>query len=124
MGTQFSSAYCSHCDDQVKIERQTPNHILHLILSIVTGGLWVIAWVIIASDKKPWRCSRCGKSLGGGSNGWGVIGSALSKGPQKEGPAPYRCPFCREEVRPDATLCKHCGNKFGDEKWPVQDMPA
>ncbi len=26
-----------------------------------------------------------------------------------------QCPFCREEVRADAVLCKHCRSKLGDE---------
>ena len=38
-------------EDKAKI-----NHILHLILSIVTGGIWLIVWALIgmsASSYKP-----------------------------------------------------------------------
>lgn len=29
-------------------QKKNTNHILHLILSILTGGLWVIVWIIVA----------------------------------------------------------------------------
>jgi hypothetical protein len=28
------------------------NHILHLLLSIFTGGLWLIVWLIVANGNK------------------------------------------------------------------------
>jgi len=28
------------------------NHILHLVLSIVTGGLWLVVWVMLGLTKK------------------------------------------------------------------------
>jgi len=31
-------------------QKKTTNHILHLILSVLTGGLWVIVWVIVAAS--------------------------------------------------------------------------
>lgn len=34
----------------VKVKR--PNHILHLVLSILTLGLWLLVWLIIALRKK------------------------------------------------------------------------
>jgi len=81
MGTEQASAYCKNCNKQVLVTRNTPNHILHLLLSLVTCGLWLLVWWSMSSEKKPWRCSQCGLSLGGGSNGWGVIGSLFSKKP-------------------------------------------
>lgn len=32
-----------------------PNHILHLILTLVTFGLWAIVWVIVAASSKETR---------------------------------------------------------------------
>lgn len=26
------------------------NHVLHLILSLLTGGLWIIIWIIVSSN--------------------------------------------------------------------------
>jgi hypothetical protein len=31
-------------------QKKNTSHILHLILSIITGGLWIIAWLIVASN--------------------------------------------------------------------------
>ncbi|MGO4323782.1 hypothetical protein [Pseudomonas sp. KB_12] len=31
-------------------QKKNTNHILHLILSLVTGGLWIIVWIIVASS--------------------------------------------------------------------------
>lgn len=30
-------------------QKKTTNHILHLILTVLTGGLWTIVWIIVAS---------------------------------------------------------------------------
>lgn len=38
-----------------------PNHLLHLILTILTAGLWGIVWLIlIISSMGNYRCTRCG----------------------------------------------------------------
>ncbi len=37
---------------------QTPNHVLHGLLSVVTAGLWLIVWLVIAANggkKKTWK---------------------------------------------------------------------
>ena len=57
---KYSSGYCLHCKKQVKIERQTPNHILHLLLSIITGGFWLIVWIILCCFSGQYRCPICG----------------------------------------------------------------
>jgi len=33
--------------EEIIISESKTNHILHLILSIITGGLWLIVWIII-----------------------------------------------------------------------------
>jgi hypothetical protein len=37
------------------------SHILHLLLTIVTGGLWLIVWLLVSAKKKDWRCPLCGQ---------------------------------------------------------------
>lgn len=37
-----------------------PSHILHLLLTLVTGGLWAIVWIFACMGKKDWRCPTCG----------------------------------------------------------------
>ena len=38
-----------------------PNHLLHLVLSILTGGLWLIIWLILTlKSAGNYRCTQCG----------------------------------------------------------------
>lgn len=60
MGIQFKGGYCNNCDASRKVERKTANHILHLILTILTAGFWLIIWVLVAIRIGGWRCSSCG----------------------------------------------------------------
>ena len=34
-----------------ELDNNKINHILHLVLSIVTGGLWLIVWALIGMSK-------------------------------------------------------------------------
>lgn len=60
--TEFREAkgYCETCKQQVLIRSRGTNHLLHLILTLLTGGLWLIVWVICAIPPKKWCCSQCG----------------------------------------------------------------
>ena len=42
------------------IRRPGTNHILHLILTLVTFGMWLVVWVLISIKIGGWRCSQCG----------------------------------------------------------------
>lgn len=68
MALQYSSGYCNFCDKTVKTERPGTNHILHLLLSIVTAGLWLIVWILTSVKFGGWRCSACGKMISGASS--------------------------------------------------------
>lgn len=59
---KIKQAHCSACNAPRKVERQTPNHILHLLLSVLTGGLWLVVWIALALIPRPWRCATCGSS--------------------------------------------------------------
>jgi DNA-directed RNA polymerase subunit RPC12/RpoP len=83
MSKEQASAYCDRCEKQVLIERPGgANHIFHLLMTILTCGIWILVWMNQATESPSWRCSECGKNLGWGSNGWGLIGSALTKKPE------------------------------------------
>jgi hypothetical protein len=46
----------------------TPNHVLHLVLSIVTFGIWLLAWLLVvlrgARSVESWSASTRTRSSG------------------------------------------------------------
>ena len=65
MPTQEESKYCDRCKQNVLVRKPATNHILHLILSLITVGFWIPIWILVgisvASTK--WRCTHCGKTI-------------------------------------------------------------
>lgn len=61
MGKRFARRYCYNCQSMVKAEWSGCNHILHLLLSMVTFGFWIIIWCLVASSN-GYKCSQCGSS--------------------------------------------------------------
>jgi hypothetical protein len=57
---QIDQRYCIDCDKRVRVTRTGPNHLLHLILTVFTGGLWVFVWVFTGLKGSPYRCDICG----------------------------------------------------------------
>lgn len=55
------TGYCKYCQQQVRITRTTPNHLLHLALTLLTGGLWFIVWLFDTNG--AWRCIYCGNKV-------------------------------------------------------------
>ena len=43
----------------VRATSPAPNHLLHLILTLITLGVWVIFW-FFRSVSNDWRCVKCG----------------------------------------------------------------
>ena len=58
-----ASDFCDHCGRQVLVRKETPNHVLHLLLSLFCCGGWWIVWLILilASMSNDWYCTRCGR---------------------------------------------------------------
>lgn len=63
MAFQESSKWCRSCKKQVLVRRPGTNHLLHLILSVVTAGVWVIIWLLSCVRFGGWRCSQCGRKI-------------------------------------------------------------
>lgn len=64
MGQHASGRYCKYCNTHVMAVANTPNHILHLLLTVCSGGLWIPIWVIvILASAGNYRCSQCGNRL-------------------------------------------------------------
>ncbi|MBR1944956.1 MAG: zinc ribbon domain-containing protein [Alphaproteobacteria bacterium] len=90
----IGSAYCDHCKKQVLAKKKGCNHIIHAILSILTGGIWLIIWLLCAITWDDWYCSQCGEHVKLGS-----------KGPE------YRCPKCGALISSESSFCSNCGQK-------------
>ena len=52
---------CDHCGTKELFYRSRVNHPLHIALSILTGGLWLISYIalMVGQPFQPWICSAC-----------------------------------------------------------------
>lgn len=62
MGHRGVQRYCPTCERPVLAHQQRPNHVLHLILTLITGGLWLIVWIVLSLGQSRPRCTFCGSS--------------------------------------------------------------
>lgn len=62
MAEQKSGGFCQQCNGQRVVFRKGTNHILHLLLSVFTLGLWLIVWIGVTVKFGGWRCSVCGSA--------------------------------------------------------------
>lgn len=68
MATEYIGGYCETCQAQRKFERKSPNHILHLLITVILGAItlgigaviWIIVWILLSIQFKGWICSTCG----------------------------------------------------------------
>ncbi len=62
MGTEEWQTFCPTCKENVLGRRETPNHLLHFLITVLTCGLWVFVWGFIGltAGSRPFRCTVCG----------------------------------------------------------------
>ena len=68
MSIEYHTGYCKSCDADRKLERKTPNHILHFLITVVLGiftygigsAVWIVIWFLISTKFTYWRCHVCG----------------------------------------------------------------
>lgn len=60
MADEKKGGYCQACNKNVVVFRKGTNHILHLLLTLVTMGLWLIVWFGSSVKFGGWRCTECG----------------------------------------------------------------
>lgn len=60
MAHQETSKHCKRCARHVLARRPGPAHVLHLVLSVITGGLWLPVWLLSCLRFGGWRCGACG----------------------------------------------------------------
>jgi len=55
-----TTKWCPICRRQTLWARRRPNHVLHLLLTLTTCGLWLIIWFLLSIRFGGWRCQTCG----------------------------------------------------------------
>lgn len=51
--------YCKLCRADGPATRSHVSHLLHLVISILTFGLWIPIWILV-SLSATWNCTTCG----------------------------------------------------------------
>lgn len=66
MSVKQGSAWCATCRRQTLHEKPKINNTLHLILTVLTLGIWLLVWagLGLASASKRLRCTVCGSKQG------------------------------------------------------------
>jgi len=62
MTTKIGSMWCSVCKQQTASSQQTANHLLHLVLTLLTFGSWMFVWIFLVFSPGPKRCNACGST--------------------------------------------------------------
>ncbi len=60
MAQQVKQFQCPTCGGPRPFNRQTCNHILHLLITLFLLGMWLPVWILMAFSPGPWTCSTCG----------------------------------------------------------------
>jgi hypothetical protein len=63
--TCHTRAFCSDCKADRLFEKEGTSNLLHLVLSIMTYGTWLVVWLLCGALNafKPFRCTVCGKAI-------------------------------------------------------------
>jgi hypothetical protein len=64
LSQQETTKFCANCNKTVLAVRPGTSRLRHLGLTVVTFGLWSIAWVIDSFRRPGWRCSLCDRQVG------------------------------------------------------------
>ena len=55
---------CPRCQKHMMFIRtvETPNHLVHALVTLFLCGLWIPVWIFAAMAAKTseWRCTQCG----------------------------------------------------------------
>ena len=55
---------CARCGVQTMHVQEKPNHVLHLLLSVFTIGIWLPVWALVGFLGERPRCAVCGRKAG------------------------------------------------------------
>lgn len=51
--------FCPQCNAYTRADGDSLSHLLHFVLTLFTGGLWLPVWVLLAMTRS-YHCSDCG----------------------------------------------------------------
>lgn len=88
--------YCRDCEKDTRHEKNI-NHILHLLLTLLTCGLWGVIWIFIAVTE-GFHCDQCGRL----NSKTELLVSKVNWGSSK------KCQFCGA-MEMQANTCMACG---------------
>lgn len=59
------SAHCPSCNERRLAKKKAPRHGLHIVMTLLTGGVWVIvaAYTYLLKGIQLWRCQVCGSEV-------------------------------------------------------------
>lgn len=62
MSTKIRSRFCRVCERQTAFVKEGHNSVFHLLMTVLTAGVWLIVWVLVgaSSSAGAYRCSQCG----------------------------------------------------------------
>ncbi len=56
---------CRKCKKPTLHVGPSTSHVLHLLLTIVTAGVWLVIWLLVGvSNSSQGACSECGRRRG------------------------------------------------------------
>lgn len=65
MPQETTAAYCHHCRTQTAHVANTPNHLVHALITLFLCGIWLPVWAVICLLPTHWNCTRCGSKWDG-----------------------------------------------------------
>ena len=61
---QETTKFCPQCNKHVRAVRPGTSRLRQLGLTILTLGIWSIAWLVDSYRRPGWRCSECDRQVG------------------------------------------------------------
>lgn len=60
MSNETTGGFCRDCNKNTLFTRAGTSHVLHLIMTIITVGVWLIFWIGSCIKFGGWSCTQCG----------------------------------------------------------------
>lgn len=63
--TEIAMQRCKQCRKMTSHYKPSTSHVLHLLLSLISLGLWIPIWILVAiSNSTQGQCGECGEKRG------------------------------------------------------------